>query len=98
MYEIELPPDGCNVFYGTYVDNYDRNIRTRYYFSENKLVKSTTSSYTRLPDGAVCLSRGDLIYKPETEVYFNVISIVFAIIIFVFAVRLILYPFWRKIR
>lgn len=98
MYEIELPVGGCSVYHGDYVDHYNNNVRTRYYFSGNRLVQSTRSSYTRIPDGATCLSQGDLIYKPETEVYFNVISIICAIFIFVFAVRLILYPFWRKIR
>lgn len=96
--DIELPSDGCNVFYGNYLDNYSHNTRTRYYFSENKLIRSSTASYTRIPDGVVCLEQGDLIYKPEIEVYFNVISVICAIAIFLFAIRLILYPFWRKIR
>lgn len=96
--EIELPSDGCNIYYGTYIDNYHSNVRTRYYINENHLIKSTTSSYNNMPNGYVCMEQGSLIYKPEIEVYFNVISIIFAIIIFIFAVRLILYPFWRKIR
>lgn len=96
--EIELPDGGCNIYYGTYIDNYRNNVRTRYYINENHLIKSTTASYTNLPNGYVCMDSNSLIYKPEIEVYFNVISIVCAIVIFVFAIRLILYPFWRKIR
>lgn len=96
--EIDLPTSGCSIFYGTYIDNYYNSIRTRYYLNANNLVKSTTSNYTRLPDGAICLSPGELVYKPETEVYFNVISIIFAIIIFGLAVRLFFYPFWRRVR
>lgn len=96
--EIDLPKLGCSIYYGNYVDNYYNSVRTRYYLNENKLVKSTTSNYTRLPDGAVCLSSGDLFYKPETEVYFNVISLFIAIVIFGVAIRLFFYPFWRRIR
>lgn len=95
--EITLPSDGCNVYSGTYIDNYYNHVRTRYYLNENQLIKSSTASYTNLPTGTVCMD-SNLVYKPEIEVYFNVISIISAIFIFVFAIRLILYPFWRKIR
>lgn len=98
MYEIKLPENGCSVYYGTYIDNYYNSIRTRYYLNDGQLVRSSTASYSRLPDGAVCLSQGDLIYKPELEVYFNLFSILCAGLIFWFAYRLIIHPFWRKIR
>lgn len=98
MYEIQLPEQGCSVYYGTYIDNYYNSTRTRYYLNDGQLVRSTTSSYTRLPDGAVCLSQGDLTYKPELEIYFNVISITALIFLFWFSVRFILHRFWRKIR
>lgn len=98
MFEIELPHSGCNVYYGTYIDNYHNNTRTRYYLNETKLIKSTTSTYSHMPDGYTCISQGDLVYKPETEIYFYVISIIFAIAIFLLAVRLFFFPFWRRVR
>lgn len=33
--EIGLPTTGCNVYYGTYFDNYNGNVRRRYYFDDN---------------------------------------------------------------
>lgn len=71
--EIELPSTGCNIFYGTYVDNYssDGRTRTRYYLNEGKLVENNTSysQYNSIPSGATCLHTGDLVYKPEMELY-----------------------------
>ena len=96
--EIELPSSGCNVYYGNYVDNYKNSVRTRYYFSGNRLVASTTSSYTRIPDGAICLTQGDLVYNPESEVYFNVISFIIATLFIVVAIRLVIFPFFRRIK
>lgn len=96
MYEIELPKQGCSVYYGQYIDNYYNSTRTRYYINDGKLVRSTTASYTHLPTGVVCLSQGDLIYKPETEVYFNIIAIGVCIFLFYAAYKLILHRFWRR--
>lgn len=71
--EIELPSTGCNIFYGSYIDNYssDGRTRTRYYFNEGQLIQNNTSqsNYNSIPSGATCITTGDLIYKPELEVY-----------------------------
>lgn len=96
MYEIPLPENGCSVYYGTYVDNYYNSVRTRFYVNDTQLVKSSTSSYTRLPDNVVCLNQGDLIYKPELEVYFNLASFVLFPLLIMFAIRLILFRWWRR--
>lgn len=40
----------------------------------------------------------DLAYKPELEVYFNVISVFIVIAILWTAYRMLLRPFWRRIR
>ena len=97
MYEIKLPDTGCNVYYGTYLDNYYNSVRTRFYINDTKLIKSSTSSYTRLPDGVVCLNQGDLIYKPELEVYFQLASVVFFPLIIYLAYKLVLHKWWRRI-
>lgn len=95
---IELPSQGCNVFYGDYIDNYQNNLRTRYYFNYDHLVEQSQSTYSRLPDGAYCLQEGDIYYKPETQVYFEWMAIIGALFLIFAALRLILYRFWRKIR
>lgn len=97
MFEIEIPSTGCNIYYGNYLDNYHNGLRTRYYLNEHRLIPSTISSYSRIPDSAVCLS-DPLIYNPETEVYFGIIAIISTIFVFYMAFRFILYPFWRRIR
>lgn len=54
--EIELPKNGCNVFYGDYFDNYYNNVRTRYYFNDDSYIKSSTATYTYAPSGVECIS------------------------------------------
>lgn len=95
-YAIELPSQGCNVYYGNYLDNYHNGHRSRYYLNDGKLVLSNTSSYSSLPSGVNCLSAGDLIYRPEIDVYFQSIALVFVFFLFFSAYRLIIHPFWRK--
>lgn len=95
-YNIKLPEQGCNVFYGTYVDNYRNSVRTRYYIFDSQLIPSSTSSYSNLPNGSVCMGETELIYKPELEVYFTFMAIVAIFFIFWFAYKIILHPFWRK--
>lgn len=72
--EVDLP-SGCNIYYGTYVDNYTNNGRTRvrYYINEGKLVPSSgsTSQYDQRPSNDYhCLTTGELVYKPEVQIYF----------------------------
>lgn len=54
---ISTLPGGCNVFYGTYIDNYNGNTRRRYYFdSYGQLILSQTTSRVNTPSGVSCLT------------------------------------------
>ena len=84
MYVI-LPETGCNILNNsTSFYNYSTDRRTRnvYYIYDGKafLQSSQTSpgQYTYTGD---CLSTGDLIYKPELQIYFPIVS--FCLISFV---------------
>lgn len=68
--EIQLPSNGCTIFYGSYVDHYLNNTRRRYYINNDKLVLNNTSSYNSIPSGSNCISTGDLVYKPEMAIEF----------------------------
>ncbi len=96
--EIELPNEGCNVITSTGFTNYNGSIRRNYiiFGARAFLTSENTSSVGQNYTGE-CISTGDLVYKPELEVYFNVLSIfIFLFILFV-AFRLMLYRFWRKV-
>lgn len=96
-FTYELPTDGCNVFYGTYIDNYSGNTRRRYYLNDGQLVLSSTSNSNSTPTGVHCMSADDkLIYKPEIDVYYNFLAIVAFLLIVFFAYRLVIHPFWRR--
>lgn len=90
--EIELPSSGCNIYYGTYLDNYLNNTRTRYYINEGKLIKNnvTTSSYNTTPSGAYCLTSADkLLYRPQDTIYFPIISLAICSFVFVILYKII---------
>lgn len=54
---ISALPGGCNVFYGTYIDNYNGSTRRRYYLdSYGRLILSQTSSRVNTPSGVSCLT------------------------------------------
>lgn len=68
-------PSGCNIINSsTSFYNYTNSGRTRslYYIYDGQAILSNsttaTNPYTYTGD---CLSTGDLIYKPELQVYFN---------------------------
>ena len=92
--EIELPSQGCNIFYGTYIDNYSNNgyTRTRYYLNEGKLVKNNTSqsNYNSIPTGATCIVTGDLIYKPELEVYVPFLAMTLFVFVLILVYKIII--------
>lgn len=91
--EIELPQNGCNIFYGSYIDNYNNNVRTRYYINNGELVENNRQSYNYnpTPSGAVCID--SLSYGSDTSIYFEFISA----IIVVFAVYLIYKVILRRL-
>lgn len=78
--EIQIPTNGCSIFYGSYIDHYYNGVRRRYYINNEKLVLSNTSSYNTMPSGYTCLSQGDITYKPENQVWFPALSL--ALIVF----------------
>lgn len=91
--EIDLPSTGCNVFYGTYLDNYTGNTRTRYYVHEGVLIKNNTSttSYNQTPSGAYCLTSADTLkYRPQDTVYFPVIALAMCSFVFVILYKIII--------
>lgn len=54
---VSALPGGCNVFYGTYIDNYNGNTRRRYYFdSYGRLILTHTTSRVDKPSGVSCLT------------------------------------------
>lgn len=91
--EIDLPANGCNVFYGTYIDNYYNNTRTRYYLHEGSLIKNTETSYSYsgIPSGAHCLTSDDtLSYRPQDTVYFQFLSLAMCVFVFVILYKIII--------
>lgn len=75
---VELPSTGCNIINSsTTFYNYSSDGRTRssYVIYDGKafLQSTNTSQYAYNYTGH-CLVTGDLVYKPEIEVYFPIIS------------------------
>lgn len=74
--EVEIPSGGCFIASGSSTFyHYLNNQRITYYLYDGKLVRGSSSSYTSLPNGYHCLSSGDLVYKPEIDVYFPFMSL-----------------------
>ena len=76
--DVILPSTGCNIINSaTSFYNYSTDGKTRqtYVIYDGKalLQSSTTSQYGYTYTGD-CLSTGDLVYKPEINVYFPLIS------------------------
>lgn len=83
--EIELPSTGCNIFYGSYIDNYNNYTRTRYYIHEGRLIlnNSQTYNYNATPSGAHCLTSSDvLLYRPQDTIYFPALSLAMCVFAF----------------
>lgn len=78
--EIELPRNGCNVYYGDYFDNYYNGVRTRYYFNDGSYIKSTTSTYYNAPTGVECVS--SVPYRSELTPAFELSSIAIVLVAF----------------
>lgn len=93
--EIEIPSGGCFIATG---DNtfahYLNNRRITYYFHDGKLIQGSSTTYTNLPNGYHCLSKGDVLYKPEIYVYFSAISFGLVAIIGILIFNLIIKRLW----
>lgn len=84
-----LPTTGCNVFNGTYVDNYNGTTRSRYYIYEGQAILNNTATNTSRPTGSVCMSITPE-YKPELELYIQGMAMATAILTMGFAIWIIL--------
>lgn len=67
--EVELP-DGCNIFYGNYIDNYRGSTRRRYYLNEGKLYLNTTTNNSSQPSNTTCMSQ-PLYYGTEYQAIYQ---------------------------
>ena len=83
--EVELPNDGCNIinssssFY-----NYTNNNQTRslYYIYDGKAIKASTSTRNEGYNySGTCIVTGDLIYRPEKQVEFQIWAFLIIILI-----------------
>ena len=88
-----LPTTGCNVFYGNYIDNYNSNIRSRYYIYDGQAVLSSTSSYASQPTGTVCMNSQEVVYAPLIQTALIIAIIVAIIAVFISAYSVIIKPF-----
>lgn len=97
--EIELPDTGCNIINSaTSFYNYsiDRRTRDLYYIYDGKAYKqSSTTNQQGYNYTGTCLHTGDLIYKPEIQVYFPLISFIIICAAIIFAYKIVL---WRFIK
>lgn len=96
---VELPSNGCNILISSSsFYNYSPDGRTRetYYIYDGKafLRESTYNQYGYSYTGT-CLYTGDLIYKPELQVYMPVISFILICLAILLAYKIVL---WRFIR
>lgn len=83
--EVQLPSTGCNIINNaTSFYNYSQDGRTRdvYYIYEGVpyLQSSSYNQYGYTYSGT-CLQTGDLIYKPELQVYYPALSILLFLVI-----------------
>lgn len=88
--EIQLPSNGCNIYYGTYIDHYYNGVRRRYYINNDKLVLSNSSSYNTLPSGYTCVATGDITYKPENQIWFSALSFALCAFAFILIYKIII--------
>lgn len=95
-------PDGCNIIQSaTSFYNYTNGNRTRrlYYLYEGRayLANETTSNTAYVYSGT-CLSTGDLVFQPQSKVYFSHLAVLVFIVITWLAVRAFFRPWWRVLR
>lgn len=94
---VELPSTGCNIINSsTSFYNYSDNNRQRdTYIIYDGVAKKQSSSYSQYGYTVTgdCLSTGDLVYKPELQVYFPILSFC----LFCFVVLLIYRIFLKRL-
>ena len=90
---VELPETGCNIINSaTSFYNYSSDGKTRQtyviYDGVAFLQNSSTSQYGYTYSGT-CLVTGDLVYKPEIDVYFSFIAFSLVILALIFIYKII---------
>lgn len=87
---VELPSTGCNIINSsTTFYNYHTDNRTRDYYviyDGKALLQSSTYNQYGYSYTGTCLTTGDLVYKPEVQVYFPILSfiIICSILLFIY--------------
>lgn len=78
--DVELPSSGCNIinsstsFYNYHSDDHTRD--TYIIFDGQAILQTTSTSQYGYTYTGTCLNTGDLVYKPELQVYFPLLSMV----------------------
>lgn len=94
--EIEIPSGGCFVAgSATSFTHYLNGQRTTYYLNENQLIRGSSTSSSNVPSGVYCLQQGDLVYKPELEIYYQFMSLILIGAALVLIWDLIIKNLWR---
>ena len=92
--DVELPTTGCNIISSaTTFYNYSADGRTRetYVIYDGVAhLQSTSTSSVGYNYTGTCLNTGDLVYRPEVNVYFPVISFCICCCILLFIYHLII--------
>lgn len=93
--DVVLPSSGCNILNSSstfYNYSPDRRTRQTYVIYDGKaLLQSTSTSQTGYTYTGDCLVTGDLVYKPELDVYFPLLSVCF-----ICAILLLIYNIFLK--
>lgn len=82
-------PTGCNVYYGTYIDNYNGSTRTRYYIDHDRIVANNQSTATSRPTGTICMNTDFIEYKPEIDAWTEIGAIVIVSMIFCLIIKML---------
>lgn len=99
---VELPDTGCNIINSsTSFYNYSPDATTRetYIIYEGRAIKQSSTynqfGYTYSGD---CLTTGDLVYNPQSEVYFTHLAVFCLVSVFGIAAQLFFRRWWRVMK
>lgn len=88
-----VPQQGCNVFNGTYFDNYTNGVRTRYYIYDGQAIASSTQNYQAIPQNSLCADLSTLHYEPLTQSIIIVGVVIGVIAVIYSAYAVVIKPF-----
>lgn len=90
--EIKLPSTGCNVYYGTYFDNYNGNVRRRYYFDNNGSYISNSVQRSNYGDydtsGYTCIT--EVGYRDDLVILWEFIALIVCLLAFALIYKVII--------